>query len=516
MNEKLLIPGHIKMLKEESGISDAVIKARGYTSVNEPSRLKELGFSPRQCRAGLLIPIWTTDGQNSLNILRPDNPRIIENTKKKNHDGTHPNKVIKYEFPKNESMRIDCPPLCQNKLADPSIPLWITEGVKKGDSLAGRGLCAIALLGVWNFKGKNSFGGTTLLADFDYIALDNRDVRIVFDSDVMVKPEVRKALNRLTEHLQRKKAHIVHVYLPNRPNGSKMGVDDYLATGHTIEELEALIEAPRPAPQPAKPIIKLLEEPPKIMRRPLCIINDRAYLATWLWAEVTVTESVNNKGEIIKYQPPIVKKELRLFVIRDDGEIFDDGCNSSMEKLGFDVHLPEIPPCDQLLSVNGAKSYKRGYRPNPLEIFNKIIDTIDNFIDFDRSLADQRTMCEMVACYILGTYFLDAFTIFGFLWPNGDRGSGKTHLLLTVSAMAYLGMTILAGSSYATLRDMADYGATLAFDDAENLSDPRRTDPDKRALLLAGNRKGSSTVSVTLRGLPIWSPVCSAAWAVVR
>jgi hypothetical protein len=34
------------------------------------------------------------------------------------------------------------------------------------------------------------------------------------------------------------------------------------------------------------------------------------------------------------------------------------------------------------------------------------------------------------------------------------------------------------------LRDMADYGATLAFDDAEHLSDPARTDPDKRALLL--------------------------------
>ena len=156
MNEKLLIPEHIKMLKEESGISDAVIKARGYTSVNEPSRLKELGFSPRQCRAGLLVPIWTTDGQNNLNILRPDDPRIIENTKKKNHDGTHPNKVIKYEFPKGKSMRLDCPPKCREQLADPSIPLWVTEGVKKGDALASHGLCAIALLGVWNFKGKNS------------------------------------------------------------------------------------------------------------------------------------------------------------------------------------------------------------------------------------------------------------------------------------------------------------------------------------------------------------------------
>ena len=39
---------------------------------------------------------------------------------------------------------------------------------------------------------------------------------------------------------------------------------------------------------------------------------------------------------------------------------------------------------------------------------------------------------------------------------------------------------------------MADYGATLAFDDAEGLSDPKKTDPDKRALLLAGNRRGNT------------------------
>jgi hypothetical protein len=55
-----------------------------------------------------------------------------------------------------------------------------------------------------------------------------------------------------------------------------------------------------------------------------------------------------------------------------------------------------------------------------------------------------------------------------------------------------LGQLILAGSSYASLRDLADYGATLCFDDAENVSDVKRTDPDKRTLLLAGNRRGNS------------------------
>jgi len=37
-----------------------------------------------------------------------------------------------------------------------------------------------------------------------------------------------------------------------------------------------------------------------------------------------------------------------------------------------------------------------------------------------------------------------------------------------------------------SLRDLTEYGDTLAFDDAENLSGPRKTDPDRRALLLAG------------------------------
>jgi len=113
-------------------------------------------------------------------------------------------------------------------------------------------------------------------------------------------------------------------------------------------------------------------------------------------------------------------------------------------------------------------------------------------------------MAEFIACYIISSYFLDAFTVIGFLWPNGDRGSGKTQLLNVVTELAYLGETILAGGSYACLRDLADYGATLAFDDAEQLSDPKRTDPDKRALLLAGNRKGNS--------VPVKEPGPSGTW----
>ena len=66
----------------------------------------------------------------------------------------------------------------------------------------------------------------------------------------------------------------------------------------------------------------------------------------------------------------------------------------------------------------------------------------------------------------------------------------EKRFLTVIAELAYLGQLILAGGTFASLRDLADYGATLAFDDAENVSDPRKTDPDKRALFLAGNRRG--------------------------
>jgi hypothetical protein len=83
-------------------------------------------------------------------------------------------------------------------------------------------------------------------------------------------------------------------------------------------------------------------------------------------------------------------------------------------------------------------------------------------VDFSRSLTDQRGMCELVACYVLQSYLLDAFHVVGYLWPNGERGVGKTTLLQVLAELGYLGLLILSGSSYATLRDLADYGDRAA------------------------------------------------------
>ena len=498
--------------------------------------MQSLGFAPAQCRApGLLLPLWTPDGSNGHYVYRPDNPRVYDDKRRgRLADGTYHQRVIKYELPKGAAVRLDCPPTCRPLLSDPAVPLFITEGQKKADALASRGACAVALLGVWNFKGRNDFGGTTLLADFDYIALDNRPVYLVFDSDVMSKTGVRAALERLTEHLQRKRAAVRTIYLPrvaqtvvsaaaggtqtgtsalqaggtqtgtsalqaggtqtrrSAPQG-KTGVDDWLvATGEGLDELMALAEGPRPEPKAAAPLTALLDLAPNRMARPLTLADGHAFAATWAWVQTTITESVNRRGEVVRHNPPKITIEERLLVLRDDGVVFGEGGDRPMEDTGLLVALPEILSNELRLSPAGLRAYREGYRPDPADVFRRICACVDRFIDFDRSLAGQATMAEMVAVYIMATWFLDAFTVAGFLWPNGERGCGKTQLLVIITQLAYLGQLVLAGGSFAALRDMADYGATLAFDDAENVGDLKRFDPDKRALLLAGNRRGNT------------------------
>ena len=151
-----LLQHHLDHLRA-SGISDEVIKERGYESVLGKKRLADLGFSSAQQRVpGILIPQWGVEGKERGYQYRPDNPRT--NSKQK---------VIKYENPTGSSIHLDCPPRCRKSLGDPSIPLWITEGSKKADALASHGACAVSLTGVWGFKGKNELGGITFLVDWD-------------------------------------------------------------------------------------------------------------------------------------------------------------------------------------------------------------------------------------------------------------------------------------------------------------------------------------------------------------
>lgn len=225
-----------------SGISREVIRERGYHSILGKKQLADIGFVKAQQRPpGILIPLHAPDGSAAGHQYRPDNPRL-------NAKG----KPIKYENPSGSSVRLDVPPRCREQLAKPQIAIWFVEGIKKADSLASCDACAVGLTGVWNFKGRNPLGGITSLADFDYIALAERDAYICYDSDYKDNLSVRKTADRLAQHLGRKGANVKLIFLPLGPRGEKLGVDDYLAQGHTVNDLIALASEQPPSLPPKK------------------------------------------------------------------------------------------------------------------------------------------------------------------------------------------------------------------------------------------------------------------------
>jgi Domain of unknown function (DUF3854) len=218
-----LSEAHRRMLEEESSISPAVVEGRGYWTATRRAQL-EGHVKPYQRRVpALVLPTHSPDGESTSLQVRPDRPRV------------RGGKTIRYETPADSLCILDVHPSMHERARDASVDLWVTEGVKKGDSLTSRGECTVALTGVWNWQRAGE-----LLPCWQHIALEGRTVRIVFDSDVMAKPEVQLALERLVDALEGKGAKVPVVYLPDGEDGEKVGVDDFLAGGGTVAELRLM------------------------------------------------------------------------------------------------------------------------------------------------------------------------------------------------------------------------------------------------------------------------------------
>jgi hypothetical protein len=217
-----------------SGITAEFAMARGYETITDPKRLAELGIvkAARDCVPGLLVPQLRADGSTWGYQYRPDNPRLRNG------------KPVKYETPWQHRNGLDVPPGVAPMLADPAVPLWITEGVKKADCGAINGLCIVALSGVWNWLHTNSAGGKMAIPEWRDIALNGRRVIIAFDGDMARRESVQKAMRGLAGYLATKGARIEYLHLPDTEQ--KTGLDDYLMAGHTTDDLWRLVKPVQP------------------------------------------------------------------------------------------------------------------------------------------------------------------------------------------------------------------------------------------------------------------------------
>jgi hypothetical protein len=104
---------------------------------------------------------------------------------------------------------------------------------------------------VWGWRGTNDQGGKTALAEWEAIALNGRVVYLCFDSDVVPKREVFEALRRLKGFVENRGGQVQVTYLPSGDGGAKVGLDDYLASGHTPDEMLALGQGELEPPPPS-------------------------------------------------------------------------------------------------------------------------------------------------------------------------------------------------------------------------------------------------------------------------
>jgi hypothetical protein len=199
------------------------VSARGYRTAASLDEVPK-AFAKWQRRVGLVIPSYSPDGVSVSYQLRPDKP-IVRKT----------GKAPKYESPSGAATTLDVNPLMMTEVCSGTRDLVITEGCKKVDALASRGVPAIGVCGV-HMGAVPGTKGTVPLGCWGSVRKDRRMI-IVYDADARTNSGVQLGLERMAAMLEGLGATVLVAYPPAVDGDGKTGVDDYLAAGGDLDDL---------------------------------------------------------------------------------------------------------------------------------------------------------------------------------------------------------------------------------------------------------------------------------------
>jgi hypothetical protein len=216
-----LSPEHERMLCKDSAISPEVIAGRGYYTATRPSEVPEAFSAKQRRRVGLVIPLYSPDGETVSYQLRPNYP-------------VSPSR--KYENPHGERIIADVHPTMCDKIKDVREPVLFTEGARTADASTSQGICTVMLTSVWNFA-KPDTQCKELLPCLHHVPLNGRLVYVGYDADSRTNSDVQEALRRCVALLEERGARVLVVYPPVVNDDPKTGIDDYIAAGGDFDEL---------------------------------------------------------------------------------------------------------------------------------------------------------------------------------------------------------------------------------------------------------------------------------------
>lgn len=225
---------------EASAIAPEVIAERGYRSIRQPTTGDD---QPRRLLARLGIPSWATSEDSYfpgllIPMYGPTGDLVGHQWKPQRPVSNRDGKPMKYASPKGSPNRLDVHPRNVAAMADPTVELWITEGIKKADALTSLGLCVVGITGVYNWRGSHR-----TLGEWEDVALKGRKVVLTFDADARKNRSVALAMGRAGRWLRSKGARVGYLVVPGTVGDTAVkGVDDYLVAGGTLDQLRAAIK----------------------------------------------------------------------------------------------------------------------------------------------------------------------------------------------------------------------------------------------------------------------------------
>jgi len=395
-----LLPQHLADLRK-SGLTDATIQACGFYSETDPKKIAKLlkcsvAYAKRLGPC-LVLPFFDLHGKPTNYVrLKPDNPQA--DAKKK--------RVKKYEAPRGVGNQAYFPPATIAALADPTIPVCITEGEKKGAAADQAGVPCVALSGVWNWCEKRerqadgrARGKLRLIAQLATINWTGRTVHILFDSDLATNDSVKLARYRLAVALQKLGAKVFVVDLPEGDGGTKQGLDDYLLH-HTAEDLRQLLKEAKPPEPPnvkASGALEDLDNPHRLARLFLAKVaahRERFLLAyyrtqfhQWISHRWHGVPDAEFRGQVASVCANQLQQDARVALVNWDGKgkppvvrkVTLGLVGSVLQALSGEVQIPQDTP--QPVWLSGTGSVARNY-----------IAMANGILDVDALLAGRTTI----------------------------------------------------------------------------------------------------------------------------
>ena len=204
----------------------------------------------------------------------------------------------------------------------------------------------------------------------------------------------------------------------------------------------------------------------------ICSIDQEmeAYVNVWLPARIRNEKSNTSECEL----PFLILSNKKVLLA-------DEKC---LKKYGLALsHKPlRIPNRWSLESIEQFLSSDANV--NPYEVFTSIKRKIEEYVEFP----DQRYY-DLLAIWIIGTYFHHLFNSYPYLYVGGVKASGKTKVLTLTYCLAFNSIFSNNMTTSVIYRLIQNARSTLLIDETEKLSDPDRAH-EFRSILLSGYKPG--------------------------